>query len=257
MVLTVEISPELREALEKQVEYRDSFDNIQVDYDFIKKFMPLTCVKCNEPFATFDESHKHFREKHKCAGSWQCCEITFETVAELVVHMDYHRNPDIYKYLRQMSMIEISFCIFFNINPFFRCSACERMHHTHFKLRSHIYHRHLVGVNYRRFHCKYCPKVFSEHNKIYHHERRHIKTECPFCESENNACNLGNLSNHIERSHLNLRKVVCVKCGKVLCDEKAYKLHYLVEHSGIDQRLQCDICKLWYGIEIDCIFSFY
>ena len=216
-IFPVEITPSMLEELERQLKTEEVFQTEKVDYDKIKQFMELICQICSEPFVTFDESQKHFLDCHKRAAFWKCCNLQLETDYHILDHMKYHDDPEFYK-----------------------CIVCQRCFMTSAKLRLHIRRAHLNQSN--DFECTVCRKKFPSQRLFALHEKRHITLQCPHC---NKIITAANYDKHIKFAHTTSEKVMCDICGKVSCDRKAYKLHYLVEHSGIDQKLQCDICGQW------------
>lgn len=123
----------------------------------------------------------------------------------------------------------------------FSCMVCSRKFGMQSKLRHHVRRFHVPSRPDGLVKCIICSKVLSV-PKYLLHERRHISFKCSHCPRTINAANV---ERHVKFAHTSTAKVMCDICGKVSCDRKAYRLHFAVEHSGIDQKLQCDLCGLW------------
>lgn len=180
--------------------------------------MKLVCNICAEPFSTLSESHKHYLERHKRAAYWKCCNIQLDTEHQLSNHMQYHDNENVFK-----------------------CAACAKCFMTTKTLRYHIQSVHFMPSDLC-LECAVCQKKFSDQWLLRSHEESHITMKCPHCAR---VITESFYERHILVAHTATAKVMCDICGKVSCDSKAHRLHYLVEHSGIDQKLQCDMCGIW------------
>lgn len=203
--------------LQKRLDASNCHEPHAVDTLTIRKHMDLACIICGEPFHSFESSHRHFLDAHQRNAIWKCCNLQLDTIQEISDHIRYHENPNE-----------------------FSCAACPRRFNMPSKLRHHIRRFHMPARN--NLQCDICQRVLPSQKSFLVHERRHITYKCPFCDRMINA---QNAERHIKFAHTASEKVMCDYCGKVSCDRKAYRLHYLVEHSGVDQKLQCDICGLW------------
>ena len=53
------------------------------------------------------------------------------------------------------------------------------------------------------------------------------------------------LTRHIKRVHDLAFSKVCDVCAQFFITEKSYNIHYLSNHTNIDQKVQCDECGKW------------
>lgn len=51
---------------------------------------------------------------------------------------------------------------------------------------------------------------------------------------------------HVEKVHNHGDSRVCDICARFFKCSKSYERHYQVEHTDIDQRVQCDLCQKWF-----------
>lgn len=69
--------------------------NVEVS---IAAAMQLICDICETQFKSWALLRDHFKLTHKQAPYVKCCDSTFHATSTLVQHINWHKNPNIYKY---------------------------------------------------------------------------------------------------------------------------------------------------------------
>lgn len=70
---------------------RDKFDKLAPNY------LDMACERCKHPFTRLSEARKHYRLEHKQRHAWvKCCQKKMD-LYDIIEHIQYHLNPDIFK----------------------------------------------------------------------------------------------------------------------------------------------------------------
>lgn len=65
----------------------------------MQQFFDMQCEKCETEFSSLQHAKLHYLEEHGISDGYiKCCEKKFNEVKQINEHLQYHRNPDNYKY---------------------------------------------------------------------------------------------------------------------------------------------------------------
>lgn len=102
-----------------------------------------------------------------------------------------------------------------------------------------------------KFQCDQCSKFFAKrhmlnaHIKVKHTENEDRPFACPEENCNRRFVMQTFLRYHVNRVHKDGDARVCDVCARFFKCSKSYDLHYRVQHSNIDQRVQCQECQKW------------
>jgi hypothetical protein len=178
-----------------------SVDNKAPSLNQALQFNCEHCMKC------FDSKRKryihirtvHAQRKHSC----DVCGKRFVDKTALKVHSFTHSSV-----------------------PQFECSECYKKYRSESGLFEHKRIIHLCI----KFKCDLCDKSLttktglSNHNKFVHNIGEIVRMECDFCHSTYKRRN--DLILHLHNNHLNLKKVTCDICHKIMLNKKTLLLLY-------------------------------
>lgn len=193
------------------------------DYEKIRSILDMNCAICSVPFDTFPDATKHFKDFHNRSAYVTCCQKRLFNINRIMDHMEYHQNPEAY-----------------------RCKICEKVFLDSQTLRYHL-DRH-APEDEKIFKCDACPKTFYSKSLLNAHLRRHPNKDgttfdCTQCDKK--CKTIGLLQSHIRFVHTDKCTRICDICAKVFKSKQSLKMHTDVEHSGLDMKVQCQICKQW------------
>lgn len=104
----------------------------------------------------------------------------------------------------------------------------------------------------KRFQCELCSRLFAKqhllntHLKIKHTEKEDRPYACTEPDCDQRFVMPALLRFHIDKVHNLGDSRVCDICARFFKCSKSYERHYQVEHTNIDQRVQCDLCQKWF-----------
>uniref|UniRef100_A0A1A9WWZ0 Transcription factor grauzone n=1 Tax=Glossina brevipalpis TaxID=37001 RepID=A0A1A9WWZ0_9MUSC len=186
--------------------------------------MQLICDICETQFESWALLRDHFKLTHNQTPYVKCCDSTFHATSTLIQHINWHKNPNIYK-----------------------CNTCGKKMRSQNGLTRHLGIAHGEdSALMHHFKCKKCSRIFHS-QKLY---EKHIKNHgerndfpCHVCNKRYNNSN--NLRRHIESIHENAYFHVCDVCGKQFKSKDSFERHCR-EHQGIiEPPLQCPLCLVW------------
>ncbi|XP_023298755.2 transcription factor grauzone-like isoform X1 [Lucilia cuprina] len=186
--------------------------------------MDLVCDICQTRVETWKELREHFLLAHTKTPYIKCCDITYRKPRELIEHLEWHKNPDMFK-----------------------CQICDKNMSSARNLTIHITSEHPDEADSVEFYeCEHCSKRIRNYNLFKKHLRSHNKdkeVECHIC---NKRCaTIYRLRNHIASVHNNIYHHICDICGKKFKSKTSFQKHY-DEHQGIvEPPAQCTICGAW------------
>lgn len=133
----------------------------------------------------------------------------------------------------------------------FSCQQCNRCFQDNDHLTKHMVSKH-VPIEEMAFECNACNAKFAKKHLLNAHIKyRHTdKEDRPFiCTSTNCEARFISpalLRLHVKKVHENSHSRVCDVCAKYFKCPESYERHYELEHSNVDQRVQCKICQHWF-----------
>ncbi|KAL9881118.1 zinc finger Y-chromosomal protein-like [Glossina fuscipes fuscipes] len=195
--------------------------NVEVS---IAAAMQLICDICEAQFKSWSLLRDHFKLTHNQAPYVKCCDSTFHATSTLVQHINWHKNPNIY-----------------------RCNTCGKKMRSQNGLTRHLGIAHGEDLDMlQRFKCKKCSRGFRSRKLYEKHVKSHVQGSdfsCHVCNKKYNNSN--NLRRHIESIHENIYFFVCDVCGKQFKSKGSFERHCR-EHQGIiEPPLQCPLCLVW------------
>lgn len=108
-----------------------------------------------------------------------------------------------------------------------------------------------IPENECRFQCDICSRLFPKrhmlnaHLKMKHTEEENRPYACTEQDCSRRFVLSTHLRLHIERVHRQGDSRVCDVCARFFKCSKSYDLHYRVQHTDVDQRVQCQECQKW------------
>ncbi|XP_055301985.1 transcription factor grauzone-like [Sitodiplosis mosellana] len=204
--------------------------SLDEDNKRLLSYVQMKCDVCSDDrvFDSFAEIQNHFLDIHNQNGYIMCCNRKFRRIGRLQQHAMWHDNPEAFK-----------------------CSTCSKCFQDNVCLRDHVTSMH-IPVNERRFQCDQCSRLFAKQHLLNTHSKmKHtVKEERPFVCTEGECGQRfvlpAYLRLHIEKVHNKSDSRVCDVCARFFKCSKSYERHYQVEHTNIDQRVQCDLCQKWF-----------
>ncbi|KAI8124200.1 Transcription factor grauzone [Lucilia cuprina] len=186
--------------------------------------MDLVCDICQTRVETWKELREHFLLAHTKTPYIKCCDITYRKPRELIEHLEWHKNPDMFK-----------------------CQICDKNMSSARNLTIHITSEHPDEADSVEFYeCEHCSKRIRNYNLFKKHLRSHNKdkeVECHICNKRFQS--EYHLERHLSNFHKKATPLVCDICGRVYKNKAAFKRH-CDEHQGIvSQAVQCSICNTW------------
>lgn len=140
-------------------------------------------------------------------------------------------------------------CINFNFKFSFvpnRCEICKLKFPSRNATSRHFKDTHGKCVESK------CKQSFCSQTRLDSHILKcHSKVKCMHC---NGLFNKNHYSTHLKTVHPN-DTAICHLCGKLFINEHTLKYHCEMVHTR-SNKLQCDLCKLWYGISANIFFLF-
>ncbi|XP_031638313.1 transcription factor grauzone-like [Contarinia nasturtii] len=193
-------------------------------------YVQMKCDVCSDDrvYDSFADIQTHFLDIHNQNGYIICCNRKFRRIGRVLQHCTWHDNPEAFK-----------------------CDDCNKCFQDNVCLRDHITSMH-IPADERRFQCDQCSRLFAKQHLLNTHlKMKHtVKEERPFVCSEGECGQRfvlpAYLRLHIEKVHNKADSRVCDVCARFFKCSKSYERHYQVEHTNIDQRVQCDLCQKWF-----------
>jgi uncharacterized Zn-finger protein len=136
-------------------------------------------------------------------------------------------------------------------NLLHRCIPCNRCYEDNDRLTAHKVSKH-TSTEQKQYQCYICNATFAKKHLLNTHlKHRHTdKEDRPFactvegCDARYVLAALLRL--HVKKVHEEAHSRVCDICAKYFKCPESYDRHYEVEHSEVDQRVQCEICHNWF-----------
>lgn len=100
--------------------------------------------------------------------------------------------------------------------------------------------------------CDICEQQFAKkhllntHIKYRHTEKEDRQFACTVEGCDSRFVLAALLRFHVKKVHEQAHSRVCDICAKYFKCPESYERHYELEHSNIDQRVQCEICHHWF-----------
>lgn len=146
--------------------------------------------------------------------------------------------------------LSISFSLIIRFFLIHRCDVCNKCFQDNIRLRDHMTTIHIPNAE-RRFQCEVCHQLFAKkhllnsHLKMKHTEKEDRPYACTEPNCDQRFVMPALLRFHIDKVHNLGDSRVCDICARFFKCSKSYERHYQVEHTNIDQRVQCDLCQKW------------
>lgn len=201
-------------------------DDIAKEDDFIRKYCPIYCDKCNYSANTFNELKAHTTTLHNCNPMVICCEHKFYKRSFLYQHAQYHENPDKFK-----------------------CPSCNKTFYSGLALKLHQDYTH-VAEEEKIYKCNECQASFAKAYHLTSHRLKHtsIAQKRFYCE----PCDIAFRTNQSYRTHQHSKhgaaaKYVCDICARGFRQKSDLATHQL-SHSaeGLEKlKTQCEHCHKW------------
>ncbi|XP_037818466.1 transcription factor grauzone-like isoform X4 [Lucilia sericata] len=186
--------------------------------------MDLVCDICQTRVETWKALREHFLLAHTKTPYIKCCDITYRKPRELIEHLEWHKNPDMFK-----------------------CQICDKNMSSARNLTIHITSEHPDEADSVEFYeCEHCSKRIRNYNLFKKHLRSHNKdkeVECHICNKR--FCSENNLTRHIQNMHKYAKYHVCDVCGQKFKNKDSFKNHYAKHQGIIEPAAQCSICNRW------------
>ncbi|XP_055523269.1 transcription factor grauzone-like [Wyeomyia smithii] len=215
-----------RKATEERATNGKTKEEIAKEDEFIRKYCPIFCHKCEFNSDTFGELQTHTKRVHNCNPMIVCCEHKFYKRSFLYQHAQYHENPDM-----------------------FRCEPCKKTFISGLALKLHLDYTH-VAEEEKIYKCEICQASFAKHYHLTSHRMKHtsIAEKRFYCE----PCDIAFRTNQSYRTHQHSKhgaaaKYVCDICARGFRQRSDLVTHQL-SHSaeGLEQlKIQCEHCHKW------------
>ncbi|XP_065363948.1 transcription factor grauzone-like isoform X5 [Calliphora vicina] len=192
--------------------------------DEVAMSIDLVCDICQTRVETWKALREHFLLAHTKTPYIKCCDIVYRKPRELIEHLEWHKNPDM-----------------------FRCQICDKNMSSARNLTIHITSEHPDEADSVEFYeCEHCSKRIRNYNLFKKHMRSHNKdqeVECHICNKR--FCSEINLTRHIHNIHKYIKYHICDVCGQKYKNKESFKLHYAQHQGIIEPAAQCSICQKW------------
>ncbi|XP_065363944.1 transcription factor grauzone-like isoform X2 [Calliphora vicina] len=192
--------------------------------DEVAMSIDLVCDICQTRVETWKALREHFLLAHTKTPYIKCCDIVYRKPRELIEHLEWHKNPDM-----------------------FRCQICDKNMSSARNLTIHITSEHPDEADSVEFYeCEHCSKRIRNYNLFKKHMRSHNKdqeVECHICNKR--FCSEINLTRHICNMHKYTKYHVCDVCGQKYKNKESFKNHYAKHQGIIEPAAQCSICNRW------------
>ena len=128
--------------------------------EYIAKNFKLCCSLCSATLSNFAQLKKHFRKIHKMRGYAICCNKKFLQRSILVDHIEWHKNPNLFRCELCQKSYKDKRCLDLHIashtqsqERIYKCQVCSK---SFFK--KCIYKIHLRLHDEKNFSCMECDK---------------------------------------------------------------------------------------------------
>ncbi|KAM7349710.1 transcription factor grauzone-like isoform 2-T2 [Cochliomyia hominivorax] len=186
--------------------------------------MDLICDICQTRVETWKGLREHFLLAHTKTPYIKCCDIIYRKPKALMEHLEWHKNPDMFK-----------------------CQICNENMTSACNLTKHITTEHPDKADIIEFYeCEHCSKRIRNYNLFKKHLRSHNKdkeVECHICNKR--FCSEINLTRHIQNTHKYKKCHVCDVCGKKFKNKDSFQKHYASHQGIVEPAAQCSICNRW------------
>ncbi|XP_073823761.1 uncharacterized protein isoform X2 [Musca autumnalis] len=156
-----------REATQSET-INEKIDTLKGAWDkLIKEHFELNCYKCKKTFDRFLLLRQHMSQEHNEIYYVSCCSTQFFNRSEMVDHINYHRDPEIFK-----------------------CSLCDEVFKCRKDLKSHMrFHNKKTTKGVKKA-CNVCGELFHKDYLLKHKKYTHFKIpkQYPYTCS---VCNIG------------------------------------------------------------------
>ncbi|XP_058825298.1 transcription factor grauzone-like [Topomyia yanbarensis] len=201
-------------------------NDVAKEDEFIRKYCPIFCDKCDFNSDTFGELKTHTTMVHNSNPMVVCCEHKFYKRSFLYQHAQYHENPDKFK-----------------------CEPCSKTFLSGLALKLHMDYTHVADEE-KIYKCEICQASFAKHYHLTSHRMKHtsIAEKRFYCE----PCDIAFRTNQSYRTHQHSKhgaaaKYVCDICARGFRQKSDLITHQL-SHSaeGLEQlKIQCEHCHKW------------
>ncbi|EAT33315.1 AAEL014398-PA [Aedes aegypti] len=201
-------------------------EDIAREDEFIRRYCPIFCDKCNFNSDTFGELKHHTTTVHNCNPMVVCCDHKFYKRSFLYQHAQYHEDPDKFK-----------------------CEVCSKPFHSGLALRLHQAYTHVKDEE-RIYKCDVCQASFAKAYHLTSHRLKHtsIAEKRFYCVE----CDIAFRTNQSYRTHLHSKhgaaaKYVCDICARGFRQRSDLLTHQLTHSAeGLEQlKIQCERCHKW------------
>jgi len=272
------VSKTARRAKEKVPEKSERTKTIEEYDQMIREVNDMKCSLCSFQFVAFWQVKHHFRKVHKMrTGYLVCCGTKYRKRIELVEHIKWHKNPDMFRceacnrsfkgrailvnHNLRMHTIDpepsncphcdktfintrllnahVALHLYDDKEPDVECDICKKLYKSEAKMLMHKNIRHSGET----FMCELCSKIFESRGGLSSHMKSHIPDE----ERERVQCEL--CSHWLQKgmsykSHMRKHKSgpqKCTICDKELKNPNCLRAHMTTVHND-DKKYKCKIC---------------
>ncbi|XP_055639951.1 transcription factor grauzone-like [Toxorhynchites rutilus septentrionalis] len=215
-----------RKADEERPANAKTKEDIAKEDEFIQKYCPIYCDKCDFSSDTFGELKIHTTTVHNSNPLVVCCEHKFYKRSFLFQHAQYHENPDKYK-----------------------CQTCSKVFYSGLALKLHLDYTH-VAEEEKIYKCEVCQASFAKAYHLTSHRLKHtsIAEKRFYCQ----PCDIAFRTNQSYKTHQHSKhgaaaKYVCDICARGFRQKSDLVTHQL-SHSeeGLEKlKIQCEHCHKW------------
>lgn len=79
---------------------KKNFNAVNPDSTSIKMFFDMRCEICKTELSTLQHAKHHYLDQHDIPDGYiKCCEMKFRELKNINDHLQYHMNPNIFKYV--------------------------------------------------------------------------------------------------------------------------------------------------------------
>lgn len=215
-----------RKAHEERPVNAKTKEDIAKEDEFIRRYCPIYCDKCDFSSDTFGELKIHTTAVHNSNPMVVCCEHKFYKRSFLYQHAQYHENPEKYK-----------------------CQTCSKVFYSGLALKLHLDYTH-VAEEEKIYKCEVCQASFAKAYHLTSHRLKHtsIAEKRFYCQ----PCDIAFRTNQSYKSHQHSKhgaaaKYVCDICARGFRQKSDLVTHQL-SHSeeGLEKlKIQCEHCHKW------------
>lgn len=238
-------------------------------------YVQMKCDVCSDDrvFESFSDIQTHFLDIHNQNGYIICCNRKFRRIGRVLQHCTWHDNPEAFKCDTCNKCFQDNVCLRDHITSMhipanekrFQCDQCNRLFAKQHLLNTHLKMKHTIKEE-RPFVCTEgeCQQrfVLPAYLRL-HIEKVHNKSDSRYVHSGQLSHIICSQGTHVLQIlvHCLVRYCsvfadssefwlflyrVCDVCARFFKCSKSYERHYQVEHTNIDQRVQCDLCQKWF-----------